>query len=100
MSFVSKDPSFWSYSKIKFEPIEDDKIYRIVHLRDAYFLDNMYFRGRKAAEQYLHLHMCKVASYKDVKIASVDPIFTSKEFGRMHEIIEDNRLMFFDIVEA
>ena len=43
----NKTPYLWW--RDSFDTYVDNKIYRIVHLRDAYFLDNMYFRGKEAA---------------------------------------------------
>jgi len=67
----------------------DVKIYRILHLRDAYFLDGMYFKGREAAEQYLHKHLCKVAESKDLPWAK-----------HLTGLMSDNNPLHFEIVEV
>ena len=97
MSNVSKLKDFWESRNIHFEPLEDEKLYRIVHLRDAYFLDNMYFRGKKAAQDYLDLHMCKVAALFSVRYIPMDE---SIVYQNLSKVVNDNQRIHFDIVEV
>jgi hypothetical protein len=97
MALASRTPYVWDDPM---KPIVEDwwdgKIYRIVHLRDAYFLDNMCFKGRKAAEDYLQNHMCKVASHiKSEQYSVTNQLFPEN----LSAFIEEQKEYFFDIVE-
>jgi hypothetical protein len=96
MSLCFKDPNKLELININ-DAIDNIKLYRIVHLRDAYFLDNMYFKGRKAAEDYLHLHLCKIAGeFEALKYSPIHTFYPEKVEG----MLDNNQKIHFEIVEA
>jgi hypothetical protein len=96
MSLVSKTnpPDHWLGAYGWENP---PKIYRILHLRDAVFLDDMYFKGREAAEQYLHKHMCKVAGYLSSEFIPMSEVALA---AKMMKVVNDNKPHLFEIVEV
>ena len=101
MALVSKDPDYWKHHNIPTRPADYDTVYRILHLRDAVFLDDMYFRGRKAAEDYLHKHLCEISSYvMKMRDTSKPPYSAIIASSKVQSLVENNKPHLFDIVEV
>jgi hypothetical protein len=96
MSLVSKDPTIFTTQDYK-DKYGDNRVFRILHLRDAVFLDDMYFRGRQPAEEYLHLHMCKVAGYLSSEFI---PMSETALAAKLIKVVNDNKPYMFEIVEV
>ena len=73
----------------------ENKVYRILNLREAYFLDDRYFIGRESAENYLNAHMRKVQEGHKIKVNEAFHLSSP-----IHSIIERNSRHYFEIVEG